>query len=132
MKSLHLRRISPFVIPALVVALAFTGLHAAGKTDDTAQLLVGKWKVIGTECDKDGKNCTEIKDVMIIEFTADGKFKAMGIDDKSTYVVEGKKFIITNSSGGDKSTVNIVQLDKTTLRTQEEGKEKTEKFVREK
>jgi len=101
-----------------VVGLIGTGARADEK--DYAKQIVGKWEV--TKADEN-----TIPKGAIVEFTKDGKFKALEKDgDKEvmfegTYKVEGDKFVVTIKIGDDShsNTVTITKMTDDEMHTKD-------------
>lgn len=102
------------------VCLVGAGARADVKEADYAKKIVGKWEV--TEADEG-----TIPTGTIIEFTKDGKFKAMQKDGakdmvfEGTYKVEGGKFDITIKVGEEShsNTVTITKMTETEMHTKD-------------
>ena len=103
-----------------VVGLVGAGLSADDKKPDYAKQIVGKWEV--TKADEG-----TLPTGSIVEFTKDGKFKAVEKDgDKEvvfegTYKVTGDKFDITIKVGEEShsNTITITKLTDDELHTKD-------------
>jgi uncharacterized protein (TIGR03066 family) len=114
--------------PRLLAGLAVVCVLAVGaraeEKKDYAKMLVGKWEV--TKADEG-----TLPLGAVIEFTKDGKFKALSKDAgkdpllEGTYKVDGEKFLLTFKMG-DQSfdlTITITKLTDDVMNTKnDEGK----------
>jgi uncharacterized protein (TIGR03066 family) len=109
-----------FGVALVAVLFGLAGFAGADDKDDNAKKIVGKWEV--TKAD-DGT----IPTGAIVEFTKDGKFKALEKDgDKDvmfdgTYKLEGDKFVITIKLGEEShsNTITITKLTDAEMHTKD-------------
>jgi uncharacterized protein (TIGR03066 family) len=108
----------------VAVAAVVCLVGAAARAEDNAKLIVGKWTVEKADEGTVGKGAT-------VEFTSDGKVKAVhkkGDEDvtvEGTYKVDGDKLTMTLKIGDmeQKIDITIKKLTKTELHTENsEGK----------